>query len=62
MANKEVNLIPGTSVMNTDIETLIRSDERLKIATAYISSCVIAYPDKGVLTAILGINTESEEK
>lgn len=53
MANNQVTLIPGTSTLNTDIETLIRSDERLKIVTEYVSSC--DFPDKKVLTAILGI-------
>ena len=53
MANNEVNLILGTSVLDTDIETLIRADERLKIVTEYVNSC--DFPDKKTLTAILGI-------
>lgn len=60
MANNQVTLIPGTSTLETDIETLVRSDERLKIATAYLNSCG-DYPNKAVLSTILGINTESEE-
>lgn len=54
MANNQVTLIPGTSTLDTDIETLIRADERLKIATAYINSC--EYPDKKTLSAIIGTN------
>ena len=62
MANNHVTLIPGTSTLDTDIETLVRSNERLKIAIAYLTLCGINYPDKAVLCAILGINTEREEK